>query len=92
MRLYRESIGPLREHDRVNKTQYALTLKTYLESLHKARTAQELFIHRQTLAYRLNRIREITGRDPENPDDRLTLEFGFAVEAYLSVCAPHRRL
>jgi hypothetical protein len=90
-RLYRGSVAPLRQYDRANRTQLALTLKIYLEFLHKAQAARELSIHRQTMAYRLNRIREITGRDPENPDDRLILLLGFAVEAFLAEETPRHR-
>ena len=36
-------------------------------------TSKALFIHRNTLEYRLNRISELTGRDLGNFDDRLLL-------------------
>lgn len=36
-------------------------------------TAKALFIHRNTLEYRLNRISELTGLDLGNFDDRLLL-------------------
>lgn len=36
-------------------------------------TAKALFIHRNTLEYRLNRISELTGLDLANFDDRLLL-------------------
>ena len=36
-------------------------------------TAKELFIHRNTLEYRLNRISELTGLDLGKFDDRLLL-------------------
>jgi hypothetical protein len=58
-------------------------LKIYLRSLNKIRASQELFIHRQTLVYRLHKIEEITGRALENPDDRLILELGLAAESLL---------
>ena len=36
-------------------------------------TSKALFIHRNTLEYRLNRIAELTGLDLGNFDDRLLL-------------------
>ena len=36
-------------------------------------TAKALFIHRNTLEYRLNRISELTGLDLSSFDDRLLL-------------------
>ncbi|GAB3794055.1 PucR family transcriptional regulator [Virgibacillus kimchii] len=39
-------------------------------------TAEELFIHRHTLRYRLNQIEERTGLNIKSADDRLKLELG----------------
>lgn len=39
-----------------------------------AETAQSLTIHRSTLRYRLQRIREISGRDLTDVEDRLNLQ------------------
>jgi sugar diacid utilization regulator len=77
------TISPLADYDRANRTTLRETLKIYLRSLNKIRASQELFIHRQTLVYRLHKIEEITGRALENPDDRLILELGLAAESLL---------
>jgi DNA-binding PucR family transcriptional regulator len=50
------------------------TLRTYLDAgLNVTRTARALFVHPNTIEYRLRRIRELSGRDPRNPDDLLIL-------------------
>lgn len=78
------TIRPLAEYDRANRSQLVLTLRTYLRDRNKNRTAQVLFIHRQTLAYRLRKIREITHRDLEDPDDLLALQLGLLADSLLS--------
>lgn len=52
--------------DRVNGTDYERTLRVYLEnSGRRSQTAQMLFVDRSTLQYRIKKIGEIIGRDPE---------------------------
>ncbi|PWC11301.1 CdaR family transcriptional regulator [Brenneria corticis] len=45
----------------------------FRNNVHPGTTAKSLFIHRNTLEYRLNRISELTGLDLGNFDDRLLL-------------------
>lgn len=50
------------------------TLYVFFDNdLNLAKAARELFIHRNTLIYRLNRIKIITGFDPNNFKDAMTL-------------------
>ncbi|MEJ8766940.1 sugar diacid recognition domain-containing protein [Oceanobacillus sp. HCA-5259] len=50
------------------------TLETYIDSQGElSRVAERLFIHRNTLSYRLEKIKRITGRDPRNIHDLLNL-------------------
>ncbi|RNG03144.1 PucR family transcriptional regulator, partial [Streptomyces botrytidirepellens] len=52
----------------------ARTAETFLDCAGQAsRTAQVLGIHRQTLYYRLSRVRQLTGLDLDAGDDRLLL-------------------
>ena len=43
------------------------------------RTAEALFIHRNTLNYRLERIKELTGKDPKNYMDLLELFIAYMI-------------
>lgn len=73
------TIGPVLAHDRTEGIGLAQTLRAYQR--HGCRpgpAAEELGIHRHTLAYRLDRIRELTGRDPR--DGSHLLAFGLALE------------
>lgn len=40
----------------------------------KAEAARRLFVHVNTLRYRIDRIKAVTGCDPDDPGDRFTLE------------------
>ncbi|NTU88580.1 MAG: hypothetical protein HGA54_01545 [Actinobacteria bacterium] len=56
------SVVRLSKYDVMHNTDYMMTLKTYLSnSSDKAATAVQLRIHRNTLRYRLEKIKEITG-------------------------------
>jgi sugar diacid utilization regulator len=73
-RILAETIRPVIEYDRAHHGSFVTTLRTYLEvGLNLTRTARALFIHPNTVEYRLRRIRELSGRDPRSPDDLLIL-------------------
>jgi PucR family transcriptional regulator, purine catabolism regulatory protein len=60
--LYEETIGPVDRYDEANGTQLTQTLVTFFnndESLIK--TAADLYAHRHTVRYRLEKIAEISG-------------------------------
>ncbi|MCJ7513576.1 MAG: PucR family transcriptional regulator ligand-binding domain-containing protein [Anaerolineales bacterium] len=70
-----DAIGPLLAYDRENATNLAGTLRTFLEqNQNSARTAKLLFVHYNTLRYRIDRAKEILGDFPENPQQRLEIE------------------
>jgi hypothetical protein len=76
----------LREYDQANQTEYFRTLQLYSLTLHnKEETAHILCIHRNTLLYRLNKIRELFGIPYEETRTALALLnsfqlYGAAVE------------
>ncbi|MEV5646798.1 helix-turn-helix domain-containing protein [Nocardia sp. NPDC052254] len=63
-----------------NGRELAATLESYLDNGGEvARTARSLNIHRSTLYYRLDRIREVTGSDIADGGTRLDLHAGLRV-------------
>ncbi|GAA3395679.1 PucR family transcriptional regulator [Cryptosporangium minutisporangium] len=69
-----EWLGRLLDYDRRKGTDLVRTLSQYLErGGNYDETASALLIHRSTLRYRLGRIREISGCDLNDVDDRLNL-------------------
>jgi PAS domain S-box-containing protein len=68
-------IGELIEHDRVHGSELVKTLSIYLDkSCATEAAAAELFVHRNTLRYRLAKVSQITGRDLADPDVRFQLQ------------------
>lgn len=60
------------DHDEQNKSEYCRTLYCYINSgMNAMRSARELYIHRTTMVYRLNRIQEMTGLDISNARELL---------------------
>ncbi|MDI9440813.1 MAG: sugar diacid recognition domain-containing protein [Bacillota bacterium] len=50
--------------------------------LNISQTAKSLFVHRNTLLYRMDKIRDATGLDPRNAMDLFTLLLGYHVYLY----------
>jgi purine catabolism regulator len=78
-------LGPLIEHDTSRKGNLVATLRAYLETGEQQQAAQRLRVHPNTLRYRLDRIREISGVDLENPETRLNLAVALRVQALLGM-------
>lgn len=73
-----EGLLELKKHDEENQTQYMETLRVYFEQhLSATQAARELFIHRSTFLYRLDRIREILQSDLDDPEEIFYLELSF---------------
>lgn len=70
-----EIIGPLAEYDRRHRGNLVETIDAYFNHhANVSQTAETLFIHRNTLLYRLERIQELTGQDINQADMRLALQ------------------
>jgi carbohydrate diacid regulator len=60
------------------------TLEVYIKENGKAiNTANELFIHRNSLQYRLERIKEITGKNPRNYQDLFELYLSHIIDKFV---------
>lgn len=63
LRLYEETIGLLEIYDKKHGAELTYTLQNYfLNNGNVQQTANKLFVHRNSLEYRLKRIEELTGR------------------------------
>jgi DNA-binding PucR family transcriptional regulator len=68
-------LGPLREYDDRRGTELVESLSQYLENAgNYGATAEALAIHRNTLKYRLQRIRTISGFDLADADTHFNLQ------------------
>lgn len=73
-RFYIPYIGKILEYDAKNSTELLLTLKYFIKNNgNLIKTADELFIHRNTLIYRISVIKKILNNSLEEIDTRLVL-------------------
>lgn len=75
----------LRKYDKDNNTELYITLRTYLEcnKNHRA-TAETLFIHRNSLIYRINRINQLIELDLNSGTEVYSLMDSFRIETFLN--------
>lgn len=70
-----EMLGALEEYDRRHNGALIKTLETYLrQGRNTAKSARELYVHYNTLRYRLSQIEQLTGGIDRHPTSRLGLE------------------
>ena len=74
---YGETLEPVVHYDSRYGTELVQTLITYLSNdASTARTAGDLFAHRHTIRYRLDRVGELSGLDVDKSEDRERLTLG----------------
>jgi sugar diacid utilization regulator len=74
---YGETLEPVVHYDSRYGTELVQTLITYLgNDASTVRTAGDLFAHRHTIRYRLDRVGELTGLDVDKSADRERLTLG----------------
>jgi hypothetical protein len=78
---YERTVGPIVRYDEHYRTDLVPTLESYLaHNCNMNATAAAVFAHRHTIAYRLDRMRELTGLDPAQGEHRERL--GLGLKAY----------
>ena len=71
----RQVLGPLIDYDAQHRSSLVQTLDAYFNHHGNiSQTAESLFIHRNTLLYRLERIQELTKQDMNQANMRLSLQ------------------
>lgn len=65
--------------------------KFFEHNLNVSETARQLFVHRNTLTYRLDKIEKITGLDVKNFEDAMTFKIALMVASYRSVVEGRER-
>jgi sugar diacid utilization regulator len=69
-----EAIEMIVDRDARQGTRLLETLQVFLDARRLKEAADRLFVHRNTLRYRLDAISKLTGHDVQDPDGRLVLE------------------
>ena len=76
--LLHPALGMLENYDVENGTDLLETLRVYVETgCNQSETAQNLYVHLNTLKYRLKRINEIAGVDFKDRDTLFHIELSF---------------
>lgn len=77
-----DTLGPLIEYKRENQGDFLETLKIYVQSNGNwTHTKDALFIHGNTLTYRLKRIQELLQTDLEDYKQRMNIQMAFEILA-----------
>ena len=76
-----DTVAPIVAYDDQYATDLVGTLESYLDqNCNMNATAAAIYAHRHTVAYRLERVKELTGLDPMQSEDRERL--GLGLKAY----------
>ncbi len=87
-RFYAETIQPLADYDEQYETELVATVEAYLDNDgNVAATAKQLFTHRHTVRYRLERVRELCGHDVSATEGREKLGLGLKAMRVLGIAS-----
>ncbi len=88
-RFYAETIEPLSRYDDQYETELVTTVEAYLDNDgNVAATAKQLFTHRHTIRYRLERVKELCGHDVSATEGREKLGLGLKAMRVLGIASP----
>ncbi|MCR5746629.1 MAG: PucR family transcriptional regulator [Lachnospiraceae bacterium] len=85
IRYKKSAIGKLEKYDEENSTNYVGILRSYLNNdCNMNEAAHEFYLHRNTLAYHLNKISELLGEDLYSMETRAKLLIAIRIKDMLS--------
>jgi sugar diacid utilization regulator len=88
-RFYAETVAPISEYDEQYETELVPTVEAYLDNDgNVAATAKQLFTHRHTIRYRLERVKELSGHDLTATEGREKLGLGLKAMRVLGIASP----
>ncbi|MBT2699896.1 PucR family transcriptional regulator ligand-binding domain-containing protein [Bacillus sp. ISL-40] len=86
---FMKSLGKIYEHDHLHGTSYIITLENYfLKNLNISETAKAMFLHRNTLIYRIEKIKEILNTDLKNSEELLQIQLALKIFRLLNKKLP----
>ena len=86
---YEETLSAIDLYDRTNRSELLPTLEAFFAADNSlAETASRLHLHRNTVAYRLRRIEQISGHQLGDPETRLALHLGLRIRHALAASEP----
>jgi purine catabolism regulator len=80
------TLGALEDYDQKNNGELVRTLRAFFECHgNLSETAVKLIVHRNTLLYRVQRIKDIAGIDLDRPEMRLALQLSLTIRQLLAL-------
>ncbi|QCJ42228.1 PucR family transcriptional regulator [Bacillus sp. S3] len=77
---FMKRLGKIYEHDQLHGTSYIITLENYfLNNINISETAKAMFLHRNTLIYRIEKIKEILNTDLKNSEELLQIQLALKI-------------
>lgn len=87
-----ETLGKLMEYDKKKSGSLIETLEYYLKYDGSVRmVAEKLYAHRNTINYRIKKIREILGKDLEHMEVRFQIQMAFYIMRYMDMSENDKR-
>ncbi|HSI81174.1 MAG TPA: helix-turn-helix domain-containing protein [Solirubrobacterales bacterium] len=88
-RFYEETVAPLAAYDEQYETELVATIEAYLDNdANVTPTAGQLYTHRHTVRYRLERVKELSGHDITSTAGREKLGLGLKAMRVLGIAPP----
>ena len=85
-KFYSDYLGSLQAYDMENNSNLVGTLQTYIcNDCNLIKTSNELFLHKNTLRYRLQRIEEILQMDLKDTEHVFLLYLCFKIQEYMGI-------
>lgn len=85
-KLFDENLSKLKKYDEKNSSNLMDTLITYLrENRNLGNTAEKLYIHRNTIKYRIRRIEEILDCNLKNEDTVFNIKLSIKIGIFLNI-------
>lgn len=85
-RYYKHYIGPLEEYDKTHSANYLETLECYLRfNQHLSQTAEAMICHKNTIHYRIGKIRDLLHTDLCDGETRFQLQLAIHIRNYLKI-------
>jgi len=82
---YNQTLAPLQNYDWEHGTQLVNTLEAFFAHHgNVSQTAEALYLHRNSLLYRLERIAEISSMDINDADDRFALQLALKLRPFIN--------
>lgn len=80
---YTHTIKKIVDYDKKKESELLTTLINYLDYMNIPATADAMFVHPNTIRYRMKKIEELTNCNLKNSNDRIKLEIGIKINQLL---------